>query len=315
MANLTININSLIYPLFVKQGVKLREPIHSMPNIYKFSPDMLIKEVKLLLEVGINKILLFGIAEYKDDYGSSGYIAENIVSYAIKLLKNNFPKLTIMSDVCLCAYTSHGHCAVLNKEQSKLVSINKQQTLLALEKIALSHAAAGADYVAPSAMAKNQVLSIRKILDENGYEDTKIMGYSAKFASQFYGPFRDAAKSAPKFADRSQYQLNCANKEKALIEIEDDINEGADIVIVKPALAYLDIISEAREKYSHTLAAYNVSGEYSMVKLGAQHGYWNEKDMVFEIITAIYRAGANMVITYHALDLAKWLLHKPITSK
>jgi porphobilinogen synthase len=298
-----LKLTSLVFPVFVKAGKGLREAIPSMPGCYRFSPDVLLEEIERLRELGIDKILLFGLPETKDEYGSDAYKDGNIVSSAVKLLKQRFPKLIVMTDVCLCAYTSHGHCGILNR--SKIIDSNA--TLKALAKTAVSHAATGADYVAPSAMAEGQVGAIRKALDKNGYRDTKIMGYSAKFASQFYGPFRDAADSAPKFGDRKQYQLAWTDREKALTEIEDDIKEGADIVMVKPALAYLDIIREVKNKFKHTLAVYNVSGEYAMVKAGSEAGYWDEKKMVFEIMAAIQRAGADIIITYHAPDIAKWL--------
>ncbi|NQT90009.1 MAG: porphobilinogen synthase [Candidatus Omnitrophica bacterium] len=298
-----IKIADLIYPLFLRSGTGIREEIPSMPGVFRLSPDILLKEVESLTKAGINKLLLFGVGEEKDEYATAAHKDENLISSTVRLLKQHFPASVIMTDVCLCAYTTHGHCGILEREGS----IDKQQTLTALKRIAVSHAAAGADYVAPSAMAKEQVRNIRGALDENGFSGTKIMGYSAKFASQFYGPFRDAADSAPRFGDRRSYQLDWADREKALSEIEDDVKEKADIIMVKPALAYLDIIHEAKVRFQRTLAAYNVSGEYAMIKAGAQSGYWDEREAVFEIITAIRRAGADIVITYHAPDIAKWL--------
>jgi len=298
-----IKIADLIYPLFLRSGTGIREEIPSMPGVFRLSPDILLKEVESLTKAGINKLLLFGVGEEKDEYATAAHKDENLISSTVRLLKQHFPASVIMTDVCLCAYTTHGHCGILEREGS----IDKQQTLTALKRIAVSHAAAGADYVAPSAMAKEQVRNIRGALDENGFSGTKIMGYSAKFASQFYGPFRDAADSAPRFGDRRSYQLDWADREKALSEIEDDVREKADIIMVKPALAYLDIIHEAKVRFQRTLAAYNVSGEYAMIKAGAQSGYWDEREAVFEIITAIRRAGADIVITYHAPDIAKWL--------
>jgi len=300
-----VDIKSLIYPLFVKRNVKHKEEVSSMPDVYRFSPKGIIKEAGELNRLGINKVILFGIAENKDESASGAFRKDNIVAETIVLLKKHFPDLTIITDVCLCAYTSHGHCAILDKK--KKVSINKRATLSTLAKIAVLHAAAGADYVAPSAMAKGQVRTIRRALDKEGYTNTKIMGYSAKFASGFYGPFRDAALSAPSFGDRSGYQLNYKDRKKALLEVKQDIAEGADIVMVKPAISYLDIIRETKNSFTHPLAAYNVSGEYAMVKAGASLGYWNEREMVFEILTSIKRAGADLVITYHARDIAKWL--------
>lgn len=300
-----LKIASLVFPIFVKTGKGVREAVHSMPGIYRFSPDSLIEEIDKLQELGINKILLFGLPEEKDKFASSAYKNGNIVSCTVKLLKQRFPKLIVMTDVCLCGYTSHGHCGILSSETPVL--IDRESTLLALAKIALSYAEAGADYVAPSAMADGQVGVIRHSLDKQGYRNTKIMGYSAKFASQFYGPFRDAVDSAPQFGDRRGYQLDYNDRERALAEVGHDINEGADIVMVKPALAYLDIIRQAKDKFNHILAAYNVSGEYIMLKACLQAGWWDERKIVFETITAIQRAGADIVITYHARDIAKWL--------
>jgi len=296
--------NDLIYPYFVVAGINRKEHIKSFPGIFRFSPDRLMKDIEELKMLGLNKILLFGVPEDKDAAGSSAYRQDSIVAQAVKKIKKKFPRLVVMTDVCLCGYTTHGHCGVL-KANGK--DIDNSFTLEALSKIALLHAEAGADYVAPSAMAKGQVLAIRKSLDKNGLKDTKIMGYSAKFASNFYGPFRNVADSAPKFGDRKAYQLDYMNGKIALEKIEDDIKEGADIVMVKPALSYLDIIREAKARFSHPLAAYNVSGEYAMVKYGARLGLWDEKKMVSEIITSIRRAGARFIITYHAKEIAKWL--------
>lgn len=298
------DISSLIYPLFVKKGIGIKEEIASMPGIYRFSVDTLIEEVGFVYKRGIDKVLLFAVSDAKDEFGTSAYEQDNLISGSIIELKKNFPDLIIMTDICLCAYTSHGHCGIL-KDSAK-VYIDNEKTLKALAEMALSHAAAGADYVAPSAMAKQQVRAIRHALDRNGYKDTKIMGYSAKFASEFYGPFRDAARSAPRFGDRRGYQLSPDDRSAALKEVEEDIAEGADIIMIKPALGYLDIIRQARERFSHTLAAYNVSGEYAMVKAGTAFGYWDEQRMVNEIITSIKRAGADIIITYHARDIAKW---------
>lgn len=303
-----IRLKDLIYPLFVKNGKGIREDILSMPGIYRFSPETLIREARELTDLGIRAVLLFGISEKKDAKGTSAYGDGNVVAEAVKTLKAEFPELTVITDICLCAYTSHGHCGVIDYGKK----INHKATLNALSRMALSHASAGVDWVAPSAMAKNQVSAIRKALDRNGYEGTKIMGYSAKFASNFYGPFRDAADSAPAFGDRRGYQLDFKNSSSAIREIGDDIKEGADTVMVKPALAYLDIIKEASAKFRSTLAAYNVSGEYAMVKCGANAGLWDEKKIVFEIITAIKRAGADLIITYHAKDIAKWIKERQV---
>ena len=303
-----INPGNLVYPLFVKDGRGIKESVASMPGVYRFSPDSLVQEAAELKELGINKILLFGIPQKKDIEGSSAYNSENIVSMAVSLLKQHFPELTIMTDICLCAYTSHGHCGILNKGSDLL--INNEATLPLLSKMALSHAKAGADYVAPSAMIKNQVARIRDMLDENDCKKTKIMGYSAKFASSFYGPFRDIVYSTPQFGDRSNYQLDYSSIDGPFKKIKSDIEEGADIVMVKPALCYLDVIKEAKKLFNHALAVFNVSGEYSMVKTGAAAGYWDEKEIVTEIITSIKRSGADIIITYHARDIAAWLKEK-----
>jgi porphobilinogen synthase len=304
-----VNLDSLIYPLFVKRGSNAQEPISSMPGVYRFSPDRLLIEVKKLKDIGIDKILLFGVPEEKDEYGTGAYRDGNIVADTVALLKRHFPEIIIMTDVCLCAYTTHGHCGALKESagEKRDVSIDKEETLSLLAEIAVSHAAAGVDYVAPSAMQRGQVGAIREALNKGGYKDTKIMGYSAKFASQFYGPFRDIAESAPKFGDRSTYQLGYDNRKRVFERIDEDIRQGADIVMIKPALAYLDIIKEAKAWFRHPLAVYNVSGEYAMVKAGAKSGYWDEKKAVFEIITAMRRAGADLIITYHAYDIAQWL--------
>lgn len=298
-----IKITDFIYPYFVIEGKNKKEAVSSFPGVYRFSIDRLLKDVEEIKSLGIDKILLFGVPAHKDALGSAAYSEGNIAASAVKAIKNKFPGLTVMTDVCLCAYTSHGHCGIIKSHKF----IDTDKTLKALAKMALSHAEAGADYVAPSAMAKRQVSIIRKALDKHGFRGVKIMGYSVKFASNFYGPFRNAAGSAPKFADRSSYQLDYRDRGSAIKEIEDDIKEGADIVMVKPALSYLDIIKEASLKFKHTLAAYNVSGEYALVKYGARKGLLDEKKAVFEIMISIKRAGADLIISYHAKDVAKWL--------
>jgi porphobilinogen synthase len=312
-----LKIRDLICPLFVEKGSGLRKKISSMPGVYRFSVDTLVSEVRELIKLGIHAVLLFGLPDKKDLKGSSAYEENNIVAEAIKALKKNFPGLTVMTDVCLCAYTSHGHCGILRRTaygvQRTAYRIDNKETIKTLAKIALSHAEAGADYVAPSAMAKNQVRAIRTALNKNGYKRTKIMGYSAKYASNFYGPFREAADSAPAFGDRRAYQLDYKDGSGAMKELEEDIREGADIIMVKPALAYLDVIKEAGAKFRRPLAAYNVSGEYAMVKayVKMENGKGKrekaEMDLVLEILTSIKRAGADLIITYHAKDAAKWL--------
>lgn len=308
MKNTKINIklNQLIYPLFVKNGNSAKEPILSMEEVYRFSPDILLDEVAQLKSLGITNVILFPVADKKNDYAKYAYSEDNIVYKTIILLKQNFPDIVVFADVCLCAYTTHGHCGIL-KNTNNNVAIDLEPTLSALAKTALLYAKAGADYVAPSAMAKGQVRAIRETLNENQYQHTKIMGYSAKFASNFYGPFRDAANSSPQFGDRSGYQLNPADPQVALLKIKQDISQGADVIMVKPALSYLDIIQMAKNKFNHTTAAYNVSGEYAMVKAGVRAGYWDEEKIVAEIINSISRAGADIIITYHARNIAKWL--------
>jgi len=317
---INIKPNSLIYPYFVVTGENIRRKIKSFPGVYRLSIDKLLKDIGQIASLGLNKILLFGIPDRKDPPGSGAYSKDNIVSSAVRKIKEIFPNLVVMTDVCLCAYTTHGHCGILKNRRSSFVVrrssknknkiIDSKATLKALSKMALSHAEAGTDYIAPSAMAKKQVSAIRKALDKNGFRKTKILGYSAKFASNFYGPFRNAAHSKPKFGDRSGYQLPSGDRRLALKEIENDIKEGADIVMVKPALSYLDIIREAKTKFRKPLAAYNTSGEYAFVKYGARSGLWDERKMVFEIMTSIKRAGADFIITYHAKDIARWLREK-----
>ena len=298
-----IRKDNIIYPYFVVDGSNRKEEIPSFPGQHRFSIDLLIKDVSQLKALGINKVLLFGVPYKKDKRGSHAHKKDNVVSLAIGEIKKKFPHLIVFTDVCLCAYTSHGHCGVLKRR-----GIDNKKTLDVLSKIALAHAEAGADYVAPSAMVKGEVAAIRKALNENGYRKTKIMGYSAKFASSFYGPFRNAADSVPKFGDRKGYQLDYSDPESALARIKADIEEGADIVMVKPALAYLDIIYRAKRKFNFPLAAYNVSGEYSLVKgQGRRIKGPEKKEMILEILTGIKRAGADYIITYHAKEIAKWL--------
>jgi len=302
--DINIKRNNLIYPYFVMEGKGKKQGVRSFPGVFRFSLDKLLKDVARARQLGLGKILLFGIPPKKDGQGSYAYSRDNIVARAARGIKKEFKDLTVITDVCLCAYTTHGHCGVLEEDSRQ---IDLKRTLASLADTALSHAAAGADYVAPSAMVEGQVFAIKKALVEEGFNKTKIMGYSAKFASNFYGPFREAANSSPKFGDRSAYQLAFSNSGPAMKKIASDIKAGADIVVVKPALAYLDIIKQASGSFHAPLAAYNVSGEYAMVKLGAKLGLWNEQKAVFEIITAIRRAGADLVITYHAKDIAKWL--------
>lgn len=308
---INIKLNNLVFPYFVVGGKGRKEEIKNFPGCFRFSVDYLIRDIAKAQEAGITKFLFFGVGDYKDATGSSAYKKGNIISAAVREIKKRFPDITVITDVCLCAYTSHGHCGILEaqnvKRKTQNVVINNKETIKILAQIALSHAAAGADWVAPSAMAKKQVFAIREELDKYGFNEVKILGYSAKFASNFYGPFRNAACSAPKFGDRRGYQLDYKDKRGALIEIENDIKEGADMVMVKPALTYLDIIQEAKRRFSYPLAAYNVSGEYAMIKAGARLGLWKELEAALEVVTSIARAGADLIITYHAKDIARWL--------
>lgn len=292
-------------PYFVIEGRDKKEPVVNMSGISRLTIDNLLEEISEVKRLGISRVLLFGACprQYKNELASYAYAKNNIVSQAVAELKRKIKGIAVITDVCLCAYTSHGHCGILNKEKK----IDNQKTLEALSKIALEHAVSGADWVAPSAMAKKQVFAIRNALDKNRFPKVKVMGFSAKFASNFYGPFRGAVDSAPKFGDRKAYQLDYGDAKKALMGIGDDIQEGADMVMVKPALCYLDIIRAARMRFTQPLAAYNTSGEYAFVKMGANIGLWQEKDTIFEIITSIKRAGADFIITYHAKDIAKWL--------
>lgn len=297
-----ISKSDLIYPMFVVEGENIKNPVESMPNVYQYSLDRMDEILNEVEKSGISGILIFGVPKHKDEYATEAYNDNGITQQAIRYIKKNYPSLIIIADVCLCEYTSHGHCGVVCGEK-----ILNDETLPLLSKMAVSLAKAGADIIAPSDMMDGRVSAIRNALDENGFIDTPILSYSAKFASAYYSPFRDAAESAPEFGDRKTYQMDYANGREALREIADDISEGADMVMVKPALAYLDIIKSAREKFDLPLVAYNVSGEYAMVKAAAQNGWIDEKKIVSENMIAIKRAGADIIITYHALDFAKWI--------
>jgi len=301
---MAISLAKLIYPYFIVSGKNIKEEIDSFSGFYRFSIDRLIQDLRQINDLGLNKVLLFGIPEHKDNSGSWAYRENNIVVLAVKKIKAEFPELVVMTDVCLCAYTKHGHCGILQAGKKEL---DNKATLAVLSKIALAHAQAGADWVAPSAMARGQVLAIRRVLDKGGFKNTKILSYSAKFNSNFYGPFRNAANSVPAFGDRSAYQLDYGNTQKAIKRIKDDIKSGADMVMVKPALSYLDIIKQVKQKFKFPLAAYNVSGEYALVKYGAKVKIFDERKAVNEIITSIARAGADYIITYHAKDIAQWM--------
>lgn len=297
-----ISKSDLIYPMFVVEGENIKNPVESMPNVYQYSLDRIDEILNEVEKSGISGILIFGVPKHKDEYATEAYNDNGITQQAVRYIKKNYPSLIIIADVCLCEYTSHGHCGVVCGEK-----ILNDETLPLLSKMAVSLAKAGADIIAPSDMMDGRVSAIRNALDENGFIDTPILSYSAKFASAYYSPFRDAAESAPEFGDRKTYQMDYANGREALREIADDISEGADMVMVKPALAYLDIIKSARERFDLPLVAYNVSGEYAMVKAAAQNGWIDEKKIVSENMIAIKRAGADIIITYHALDVAKWI--------
>src|SRR2546427_9044513 len=292
-----------VYPLFVTHGEGVSEEISSLPGQYHLSLDQLLREADELRSLGIPAVVLFGLPAAKDEVGSEAYDPDGIVQQAVRLLKEASPGLVVITDVCLCEYTSHGHCGVVTPSGE----VDNDETLPLLARTAVSHAGARADIVAPSDMMDGRVAAIRSVLDDSGFGSTPIMAYAAKQASAFYGPFREAAESAPQFGDRRGYQMDAANGREAMREIEADIEEGADIVIVKPALPNLDLIARARERFDLPLAAYKLSGEYAMVKAAARAGYLDERPVTLEILTAIRRAGADIVITYHAKDAAKWL--------
>ena len=298
---------NFIYPMFVTHGENVREEIEPMPGCYHTSIDRLNEEIDEVVELGIPSVLLFGLPPEKDAIGSGAYDPEGIIQEAARTIKERAPGLMVVGDVCLCEYTDHGHCGVIARDNSGNARIDNDATLELLARSALTQVQAGADMVAPSSMMDGQVRAIRETLDAHGYEDTPIMGYAAKYASAFYGPFRVAADSTPQFGDRRSYQMDPANRRMAMREIESDIAEGADIVMVKPAMAYMDVIKEARERYDYPLAAYNVSGEYSMVKAAAQAGWVDERPVTLELLTAIRRAGADIIISYHAKQVARWL--------
>ncbi len=298
----SVSPDDFIYPLFVTCGKGIRKEISSMPGCYQESLDQLAINAKEVYSLGIPSVILFGIPENKDELGTGAYAEDGIVQQAIKVIKDAVPELYVITDVCLCEYTSHGHCGIVAKGD---VENDKTLSLLSLE--AVSHAKAGADMVAPSDMMDGRVAAIRAALDQEGFAGTPIMAYAAKYASAFYGPFREAAESTPQFGDRRSYQMDPANRREALKEAAMDIAEGADIVMVKPALAYLDIISDVRNTFNLPVAAYNVSGEYSLVKAAAQLGWIDEERAMMEILTSIRRAGADLILTYFAKEAAKIL--------
>lgn len=297
-----LDMKSMVYPLFIVEGEKIKNEIKSMPGVYHFSIDMLDGEIEDIIKHGIQNIMIFGVTHDKDACASSGFAEGGIVQRAVRKIKSLGKSLNVITDVCMCEYTDHGHCGILDETGY----VDNDKSLAVLAKIALSHAQAGADMVAPSDMMDGRVGAIRKILDEHGFVNVGIMAYSAKFASNFYGPFRDAADSAPAFGDRKTYQMDPANFREAMLECAYDIEEGADMVMVKPALSYLDVIKGARERFDVPIVAYNVSGEYSMIKFAISQGLLNEEAM-YEAVMSIKRAGADIIITYFAKDLAKYI--------
>jgi porphobilinogen synthase len=295
-------VDDLIYPLFVAEGKDVKNEVPSMPGIYQVSLDHLYDEVKEVQELGIKALLLFGVPKEKDEKGTGAFIPDGIVQKATRYLKKEFPDMLIVADTCLCEYTSHGHCGIIHDGD-----VDNDESLKLHAKTAVSQAEAGADIIAPSNMMDGFVAAIRKALDDAGYQHVPIMSYAIKYASAFYGPFRDAADSTPQFGDRKTYQMDHANRREAMREAESDILEGADFLIVKPALSYLDIVRDVRNHFEAPVVAYNVSGEYSMVKAAALNGWVDEKEIVMEKLTSMKRAGADLIITYFAKDAAKWL--------
>lgn len=298
----SVQVSDLVYPIFIVEGENLKTPIPSMPGIYQWSLDRLEEELIRVRESGVKAVLLFGIPAHKDEKGSEAYNPDGIVQRAIRQIKKFDKEMIVIADVCLCEYTSHGHCGLVNEGE-----VLNDETLPLLTKMAVTCAEAGADIIAPSDMMDGDVEAIRKGLDDNGFIHTVIMAYSAKYASGYYSPFRDAADSAPCFGDRKTYQMDVCNGREGLLEVQKDLEEGADIVMVKPVLAYLDVLSAVSKMTDYPLAAYNVSGEYSMVKAAAMNGWIDEKRIVMENMIAMKRAGAKILITYHALDVAEWL--------
>ena len=297
-----LTINDFIYPLFIEEGTNICTEIASMPGIYRYSLDTIAKELDEVVSLGIKAVLLFGIPTKKDEVGSETWNDEGIIQQAIRYIKNHYPQLYIITDVCFCEYTSHGHCGVLHHHD-----VDNDKTLTNTQKQVISHAKAGADMVAPSGMMDGVIASIREALDNNGFSHIPIMGYSAKYASAFYGPFRDAADSTPEFGDRRTYQMDPANRREAMKEVLLDIEEGVDIVMVKPALSYLDIISDVKRNTDLPVAAYNVSGEYSIVKAAAQKGWIDGEKVMHESLLSMKRAGADIIITYFAKEMAQLL--------
>ena len=298
----TLSVDDFIYPLFVVEGENIKNEVTSMPGVYQISLDHLDEELEQLKELGIKAVMLFGIPKEKDEVGTGAYIDDGIVQQATKQIKKSYSEMIVVADTCLCEYTSHGHCGVIHGDE-----IDNDESLKLLQQTAVSQAKAGADIIAPSNMMDGFVIAIRRALDEAGFTNIPIMSYAVKYASSFYGPFRDAAESTPQFGDRKTYQMDPANRREALKEAETDVIEGADFLIVKPALSYLDIVREVKNITNIPIVAYNVSGEYSMVKAAAQNGWIEEKPLVIEMMTSMKRAGADLILTYHAKDIARWM--------
>ena len=301
-----LSVDDFIYPLFIVEGKGVKEEIPSMPGQYRYSIDRVVEEVQEVKELGIPAVILFGIPGYKDELGSDSYSEEGIIQRALRAIKKEVPDMYVITDVCFCEYTSHGHCGYLECH-GEACDVDNDKTLELLKKQVVSHAQAGADMVAPSGMMDGMIKAIREALDSAGFTNIPIMSYAAKYASAYYGPFRDAAESTPAFGDRRSYQMDPANSDEALREVALDIQEGADIVMVKPALSYMDIIRRVKETFKYPVAAYNVSGEYAMVKAAAMRGWIDEKRIVLETLLSMKRAGADLILTYHAKDAARWL--------
>ncbi len=299
-----LTVDSLILPLFARFGKKLRQPVGAMPGVFQLSPDEVLKDAEKAHSLGVPAVILFGIPDKKDEKASGAYAAKGIVQQAVRLLKRELPDLLVLTDVCLCEYMSHGHCGIVHKGKGR---VENDPSLQLLARTALSHAEAGADIVAPSDMMDGRVAAIRALLDERGFAEMPILSYAAKFASAYYGPFREAAESTPQFGDRRSYQMDPANSDEAMREVAMDLQEGADMVMVKPALAYLDILHRVKTEFGYPTAAYAVSGEFAMIKAAGAKGWIDERAVTLETLLSMKRAGADMVITYSATDVARWL--------
>src|SRR5580693_7560686 len=306
VAETQLNVTQLVLPLFARSGTKLRRPVDAMPGVFQLSPDEIVREAAAAHALGVPAVLLFGIPDTKDDKASGAYAKQGIVQQTVRLLKRELPELLVITDVCLCEYMEHGHCGIVRRDRRGARILN-DPSLKLLARTAASHAEAGADIVAPSDMMDGRVRAIRAELDGRGFEDLPILSYAAKFASAYYGPFREAAESAPQFGDRRSYQMDAGNANEALREVALDIQEGADIVMVKPALAYLDILHRVKTTFNYPTAAYAVSGEYAMIKAAGAKGWIDERAVTLEMLLAMRRAGADFIITYSAVEAARWL--------